>query len=122
MRSSQMIRILSISYDETLLRTRQMLLHHVGYHVTSAFGYSAAIRESAQGDFDLVIMGHSIPHEDKEAIAKQVRIASNAPILSLLRHTEPILTVAEYNVSPDDPAALLQYIQEITHRAEGKAT
>ena len=66
-----MIRILSISYDETLLRTRQMLLRHVGYQVTSVFGYSAAIRESAEGKFDLVIMGHSIPHEDKETIAKQ---------------------------------------------------
>jgi DNA-binding response OmpR family regulator len=63
-----MSRILSISYDESLLQTRAMLLERAGYEVDSALGFSAAIHACKTKQFDLVVLGHSIPVEDKEQI------------------------------------------------------
>lgn len=60
-----MPRILSVSYDAMLLSTRQMMLESHGYTVTSAEGFVDAIRMCRGGNYDLLIIGHSIPHTDK---------------------------------------------------------
>ena len=39
-----MARILSVSYDEPLLRSRQMLLQEEGHDVVSALGYTEAMK------------------------------------------------------------------------------
>src|SRR5207248_11351123 len=72
--------ILSISKDRALLATRHMLLERVGYSIVSVEGFKAAVEQcEAVGDkFDLVILGHSFPHKDKQAftwkISKSYRI------------------------------------------------
>lgn len=53
-------RILSVSYDASLLATRRMLLEQKGYEVTSALGFSEAIECCKRSGFDLFILGHSI--------------------------------------------------------------
>jgi CheY-like chemotaxis protein len=59
-------RILSISYDEPLLVTRKMLLEEAGYEVISAFGFVAAMEICiSRHDFDVVLMGHSMPQKDE---------------------------------------------------------
>jgi DNA-binding NtrC family response regulator len=52
-----MSRILSISYDEALLHTREMMLKREGFEVESALGFSAVVRACEQTVFDLVILG-----------------------------------------------------------------
>ena len=47
--------ILSISYDESLLRTREWLLRASGFTVTSALGFTEAAAHCRNSDFDLVI-------------------------------------------------------------------
>lgn len=56
-------RILSISYDEQLLGTREALLQHAGHEVVSAEGFSRAFHfcELHNAGFDLIVLGHSIP-------------------------------------------------------------
>jgi hypothetical protein len=60
--------------------------------------FTAAIQACKSGDFDLVVMGHSIPYEDKQAIAKQLREICAMLILSLLRPYETSLPLAEYKI------------------------
>lgn len=61
--------ILSISYDESLLVTRKLLLEEAGYEVISAYGFVAAMEKcTSRDDFDLVLMGHSMPQKDKTSV------------------------------------------------------
>ena len=97
--------ILSISYDESLLRTREWLLRASGYAVTSALGFTEAVAHCSNIAFDLVIIGHSIPRNDRVALIEQVSAHNHTRILSLRRQgEEPIAGVhhsVEYAEGPD---------------------
>jgi DNA-binding response OmpR family regulator len=110
-----MPRILSISYDQALLHTRELMLAREGFGITSAVGFSAAIEACKQGEFDLVIMGHSIPAADKTAIIRQLRAMCDTPVLALRRPNEEPLKSAEYNFDSGDPHSFLTYVKEITN-------
>ncbi|HLY91983.1 MAG TPA: hypothetical protein VKQ89_01880, partial [Candidatus Angelobacter sp.] len=65
--------ILSVSYDASLLATRRMLLEQRGLNVTSALGFTQAIAHCNTPDFDLFVLGHSIPVADKEELIRTFR-------------------------------------------------
>ena len=117
-----MASILSISYDQALLETRELILSREGFKVESAVGFSAAVRACEKGEFDLVIMGHSIPPEDKAAIIEQLRDICDTPILALRRPNESTLKSAEYNLDSGDPARFLDYVNEITKEIKNRRT
>jgi DNA-binding response OmpR family regulator len=105
-------RILSISYDRSLLETRQMLLESAGYSVTSAHAFVNGYQECCQGKYDLILMGHSMPREDKTVLVAAIRKNGNAPVLSIRRHGDAPLTGAEYSIDCDEgPVALLAMIE-----------
>ena len=55
-----MARILSVSYDSSLLKTRQLILEQEGHQVVSALGFTDALQQcESSKDFDLFILGHS---------------------------------------------------------------
>lgn len=108
-----MSRILSISYDEALLQTRELLLKEEGYYVESAFGLSAAVKACQQGNFDLVVICHSIPVEDKQEIVKQLNAVCTTAILALQRKSEPALHGARFSIDPGDPVTFLRKIRTI---------
>ena len=110
-----MPRILSISYDKALLHTRELLLSREGFEVKSVVGISAAIQACEKASFNLIIIGHSIPRQDKEAIVKQLRAMSPAPILSLRRPNESDLKSVEYSFDPGDPSGFLAYVKQIAN-------
>jgi DNA-binding response OmpR family regulator len=107
-------RILSISYDGALLSTRQTLLELQGYAVVSAEGFTNALRQCKNGSFDLVIIGHSIPHNDKEALIAEVRQSCGAPVLALLRSNEEPLEGAAASIDPMDTKRFLEAVQALT--------
>jgi len=109
--------ILSVSYDAILLSTRQMLLEWGGYKVTSAEGYIDALRKCRAGGYDLLIIGHSIPHEDKKAIVEEMRQHCDAPVLALLRTNEPELTSANQSVDASRPDLLLAAVNRLMQRS-----
>lgn len=105
-------RILSVSYDVSLLATRQMLLLQKGYSVTSALGFSKAIELCRNGGFDLFVLGHSIPASDKVALIETFRDNCPAAILSLERFGEEKVA-SNFHVSPDDPEKFLRVVEDI---------
>ena len=113
-------RILSVSYDVSLLATRKMLLEQKGYAVENAFGFSKALASCHAGGFDLFILGHSIPHDDKLALIESFRAHCPAPILSLERHGEHFVP-CDYHASPDDPGKFLEIIENILTGREQRA-
>jgi DNA-binding response OmpR family regulator len=104
--------ILSVSYDPSLLATRRMILEQRGYKVISALGFTQAIAHCKTPDFDLFILGHSIPISDKLELIKTFRQSCPAPILSLERPGEEKVR-CDFHASPDEPEEFLATVEKI---------
>jgi CheY-like chemotaxis protein len=105
--------ILSISYDDTLLQTRQLLLETRGYSVTSSFGFTHSLEQCKRSHWDLIIIGHSIPDQDKRALMTQFRRNCQAPVLALHRLHEARLEDADYTITLEHPEQLLVMVDKI---------
>lgn len=112
-------RILSVSYDDGLLVTREMLLEKSGYNVTSALGFTKAIEYCRHSEFDLFILGHSIPDDDKLHLIKAFRENCPAPILSLERSDERRIP-CDFHASPHDPADFIKVVDDILAEREDR--
>jgi hypothetical protein len=110
---SPMPRILSISYDEALLRTRTIMLNVKGFEVEPVLGFSAAIHACITGDFDLAVICHSIPNDDKECIIRQVRAMSSMLILTLRQSHEAPLRTTDHDIDSRDPQTFLDCVTRI---------
>lgn len=110
-------RILSVSYDISLLATRKMLLEQKGYVVTNALGFTEATEHCQTGSFDLFILGHSIPKKDKASLMEAFHKNCPAPILSLERHGEDPVP-SDFHASPDDPKSFLEIVENILNGQE----
>jgi len=106
-------RILSVSYDLPLLRTRHLLLERDGYEVVSTPDLAASLERCKQITFDVFILGHSIPREEQEKMVRAFRECSQAPIISLRRSmSEAPVAGAEFQIDPD-PELLLNTVAQI---------
>ena len=98
------------------MATRHMLLKQQDHEVTSALGFTEAIAMCERAGFDLFILGHSIPMNDKLALIGRFKEHCPAPILSLDRAGEPAVD-ADYHATPDNPERLLQVVSSILEDA-----
>jgi DNA-binding response OmpR family regulator len=114
-RSSKSKRILSISYDPHLIRTRQVLLEQAGFEVTSVSDMGQARKACTTSDsrFDLVILGHSVPPEDKKGIIDRIKENSDAPILALLRPNELPVEGATASVESMDVKLFMATVRQM---------
>ncbi len=108
-----MSRILSVSYDEPLLRMRHMLLEREGHEVVSCLGFTESLKQCHSGNVDLFLLGHSIPHPDKQKLVEAFRERCPAPIISLRRNAgEQPVEGADYHIEPD-PEPLVKLLKRI---------
>lgn len=105
--------ILSVSYNESLLRTRELILQRKNYEVTSALGFTDAADACKAGKFDLLILGHSIPSRDKAELTKLFRSQCAAPILALQRPGESPPHGADAHADPNNIDALLETVDNL---------
>lgn len=109
-----MARILSISYDEALLVTRELMLRGAGHDVTSALGLHDSREACSRGPFDVAIIGHSIPKNDKIEFIGSFRESNpSALVIALTRAGEERLTIVDAYVYPGDPESLIRTINAI---------
>ncbi len=80
-----MARILSVSRDPALVRTRQMMLEREGHEVVSSLSFKESVEHCRRGGFDLFILGHSLLDSDKRKLVNTFRQHCPAPIISLSR-------------------------------------
>ena len=106
-------RILSISYDESLLATRKLLLEQAGFDVVATLGFAeAATICHFDHKFDLIVMGHSIPQADKAALIEMLRQHCETPLLCMHKPNESPLPEAEFSVnSADGPMVLIEAVK-----------
>jgi DNA-binding response OmpR family regulator len=107
-------RVLSISNDEALLKTRQYILEQAGFDVVLAWGFSNALKQCESAKFDLVLLGHTLPPEDKAALAKALRKHCDCPVVSVRRSGQhDQLPEADYSIGADDgPEALIAVLRK----------
>lgn len=90
-----------------------MLLQQSGYDTVSSFGFTTSLERCKQGNFDLFILGHSIPYPDKQQLVKEFRSVCPAPIISLRRNSgEQLVDGADYHIEPD-PEPLLELVARV---------
>jgi CheY-like chemotaxis protein len=106
--------ILSITYDASLAATREMLFTSVGFQVSSASTVSQALQLCANQDFDLIVIGHSMPLEQTRFLVKGLRLHCDAPLLVLQRPGESLVPGVDYVFdSTESPALLLEAVVNI---------
>jgi DNA-binding response OmpR family regulator len=94
-------RILTVAQDEAVLRLWALLLETKGYEVVSAMGLTA-LDVCKEGDFDLFILGGSLPESDKKKMIAGFRQCCTAPIISVLSISgAQYPDGADYHVNPD---------------------
>src|SRR6476659_4456360 len=102
-----MANIISVSYDETLLRTRHLLLEQGGHRVSSSVGFNEAM-DACKRVAHLLIIGHSIPKQDKLDIIVCFRSANpKGFVVALTRAGEARLKEVDAYINPGDPEELL---------------
>ena len=107
-------RILSVTYDASLAVTREMLFASVGFQVSSTLNISQALELCAQKDFDLIVIGHSMPLEQTRFLVKELRLRCDTPLLVLQRPGESLVTGVDYIFdSTESPALLLEAVVNI---------
>jgi DNA-binding response OmpR family regulator len=74
-------RVLCVSYDVTVSVGRCAALTKAGYTVRATNRIKEGLRWLSREQFDLVIIGHRFPPEDKYVLAVEAREMSNTPVL-----------------------------------------
>jgi DNA-binding response OmpR family regulator len=76
--------VLAVGMDAQLLRTRRMLLQSAGYIVATALSMKEAFHLFVNGDFDLVILCHTIPEEEKDGLICMIRASGSlVPVFAI---------------------------------------
>ncbi len=107
-------KILSVSYDLMLLRTRELILTHAGFEVTSVRDLPEALRACGSEQYSLAIIGHSIPRQERRGFITQLRKVCKAPVVGLTRPGESSLDGVDYRVDVSDgPGVLVEVVKKI---------
>ena len=105
--------LLSGGRDPALMFTRRKLLESSGYSVVEATTADELIEVFIAGDFDLVILCHTIPEHEKRNVVRAIRDRSpSTPILALTNRPSDLFSFAATSVL-SDPSALLSAISEL---------
>jgi CheY-like chemotaxis protein len=115
--------VLSVGSDAVLLDTRDQILRTAGYVVISAASINEAVHLYRDGDFDLVVLCHSLPAKDCERLTCFIRASgSRIPIVCVSG-----AALAEQNAFVDatldkNPVAFLRELEELLSKHDHAQT
>lgn len=78
-----MLTILAVGEDTALLRTRAEVLRKTGANVLCSSGDSA-LKFITEWEFDLIVLGHSVPQQDAERISEAAHRKGSKTLVLLL--------------------------------------
>lgn len=109
-----MTRVLAVSYDETLLRTRQLVLESAGYKTQTAVALRSALKKIGEHPTDALILCHSIQRDDKQQLIAEFRKRNpKAIVIALSRAGEKNVQNVDGYVSPADPEELIRSVARL---------
>jgi len=105
--------ILAIGVDSSLLETQSSAWKSSGFIVTFAWSIKDAITHFRYGDFDLVLLGHSLPAESRERLTSLIRASgSQVPVVLIGDCSSACDRFAEATFKVD-PTRILEEIEEL---------
>ena len=109
--------ILSISRDHILLETREAILRRSGHHVISVSELSDFAKSIEEGDIDLVVLGHPLSSDDRDAAYRVLReLDCDCPVIELYATSVPPKSPAHFHLQVHDrtfQSDLLQLTRQI---------
>jgi DNA-binding response OmpR family regulator len=105
--------ILCVSWFAYLAESRELLLTSKGFSVESVIGTDEALAKCRVTKVDMLLLGQSVPREEKRRIVEAFRRYSNAPILSLLNAGQEKLPEVEYGIDSLSPEHLVRTMRLI---------
>jgi DNA-binding response OmpR family regulator len=108
--------ILSVGRDFALLETRDAILRASGYIVESEPSVKQAINRFRAGDYDLVLLCHSIASQDRDHLACSIRASgSRIPITLISRNPGQDAGFADVSIGCE-PRTFLYGIRQLLER------
>jgi CheY-like chemotaxis protein len=108
-----MVMVLAVGLDFSLLRARNQVLQSAGYTVIPALSITEAVERFRDGDFDLVILCHSVPTKDRGRFTCLIRASgSRTPIVSISEQSPQCDAFADATLE-DCPSKFLRGIEEV---------
>lgn len=105
--------ILAVGLDSSILANHGSAWQSAGYFVTPIGSISEAIAHFRNGDFDLVLLGRSIPVESRERLAFLIRASgSQVPVVCVADSSDDSDCFADATIG-SEPIKLLDDIGEI---------
>lgn len=107
------INVLSIGQDPVLLVTRSLFLRAAGYGVEGACNLKEALLKVRDGDFDVVILCHTIPTQDRNRLISLIRASGSRVPVIYVELTPQLFPSAFADATVEgDPTKLLTCIRE----------
>jgi DNA-binding NarL/FixJ family response regulator len=99
--------VLAVGLDSSLLRTQGSVWKSAGYIVSLAGSIREAIDRFRAGDFDLVLLGDSIPAENRERLTFLIRaFGSHVPVVSIANSSAACDVFADATLRSDSSELL----------------
>jgi CheY-like chemotaxis protein len=110
--------VLAVGTDPSLLKTRNLVLQSAGYTVESASSVKEAVDRFQSGDFDLVLLCHSVPRKDRDRLTSLIRASGSlTPIVSIAGNLGECDAFATATLE-DGPSNFLARIRDVLVKAE----
>jgi DNA-binding NarL/FixJ family response regulator len=106
--------ILNVSYDQSLLYTRELLLRSVGYVVESTSSIEDALVRFRARYFHAVLIGYTVSERDRKhfiSLIRQHKHNPSVPVVFVSNNDEPIDDPSADIATANDPERLLQSVR-----------
>ncbi len=105
--------ILGVGVDLLLSKSQSLAWQSAGYRITASGSIRDAIDRIRYGDFDLVLMGDSLPLCDRERLTFLIRASgSGVPLVCITDSPSDCAAFADATIS-SEPTRLLQCVGEV---------
>jgi DNA-binding response OmpR family regulator len=105
------VQVLSIGYDRVLVNLRALVLQQAGYAVISAIGNENAMILARTEKFELVIVGHSSPVSQRQAMVKWLKDKfPGIPVIALCMAPGERIALADAVSGVESPTEWLEAI------------
>jgi len=111
--------ILAVGQDPTLLDSRNAILRAAGYTVAPSLSIQHAIDQFRAGDFDLVVLCHSMHPDDRQRLTSLIRASgSQTPVLSVVAISGHDPDAFADAVLPSDPRDFLRDLHDVLQKTK----
>jgi CheY-like chemotaxis protein len=111
--------VLAVGHDPVLLETRSQVLQGAGYTVIPELSLKKAVARFPEEDFDLVLLCHSIPADDRERMVRLIREhTSSTPIVCIATTLGQRDLFADATIE-SDPDELLNGLHDVLSKKPG---